>query len=69
MNSSNFLLQVVSCQEELEHLRNQNAEEGEIVDPKEKLHLVKYVKMEGKVLKIWECGICKYLIKILFQLK
>ncbi|XP_078046693.1 uncharacterized protein LOC144475043 [Augochlora pura] len=27
-------------------------------DPRSKLHFVKYLKREGKTLKIWECGIC-----------
>jgi hypothetical protein len=30
-----------------------------MIDPKEKLHLVKYVKIDGKIVKLWECGICK----------
>ena len=59
--------QIVSSQEELEELRNQNAEEGILVDPKEMVHLVKYVKVEGKVLKIWECGICKEINDFLFS--
>jgi hypothetical protein len=29
-------------------------------DPRSRLHYVKYLKREGKTLKIWECGICKY---------
>ncbi len=29
-----------------------------LIDPKDKLHLVKYVKIEGRILKLWECGIC-----------
>ncbi|KAI9558792.1 hypothetical protein GHT06_015581 [Daphnia sinensis] len=49
---------IVSCQEELEELRNQSANEDGLIDPKDKLHLVKYVKIEGKILKLWECGIC-----------
>ncbi|KAG8035671.1 hypothetical protein G9C98_001099, partial [Cotesia typhae] len=27
-------------------------------DPRSRLHFVKYLKREGKTLKIWECGIC-----------
>ena len=27
-------------------------------DPRSKLHFVKYLKRDGKTLKIWECGIC-----------
>ncbi|XP_046460087.1 zinc finger protein 343-like isoform X3 [Daphnia pulex] len=49
---------IVSCQEELEELRNQSANEDMLIDPKDKLHLVKYVKIEGRILKLWECGIC-----------
>lgn len=30
-------------------------------DPRSRLHFVKYLKRDGKTLKIWECGICKYL--------
>jgi len=30
-----------------------------MIDPKDKLHLVKYVKIDGKIVKLWECGICK----------
>lgn len=54
-----FHSQIVSCQEELEELRNQSANEDILIDPKDKLHLVKYVKIEGRILKLWECGICK----------
>lgn len=28
-------------------------------DPRSRLHFVKYLKRDGKTLKIWECGICK----------
>jgi hypothetical protein len=27
-------------------------------DPRSRLHYVKYLKRDGKTLKIWECGIC-----------
>ncbi|XP_011312221.1 uncharacterized protein [Fopius arisanus] len=27
-------------------------------DPRSRLHFVKYLKREGKTIKIWECGIC-----------
>ncbi|KAK8725249.1 hypothetical protein OTU49_010775 [Cherax quadricarinatus] len=27
-------------------------------DPRSRLHFVKYMKREGKTIKIWECGIC-----------
>lgn len=27
-------------------------------DPRSRLHFVKYLKRDGKTLKIWECGIC-----------
>lgn len=50
----------MSCQEELEELRKQNEVEDAMIDPKDKLHLVKYVKMDGRIVKLWECGICKY---------
>lgn len=29
-------------------------------DPRSRLHFVKYLKRDGKSLKIWECGICEY---------
>ena len=28
-------------------------------DPRSRLHYVKYLKRDGKTLKIWECGICE----------
>lgn len=34
-------------------------------DPRSRLHFVKYLKRDGKTLKIWECGICKPLVLIL----
>ena len=30
-------------------------------DPRSRLHYVKYLKRDGKTLKIWECGICNLL--------
>ena len=29
-------------------------------DPRSRLHFVKYMKKEGKTIKIWECGICEF---------
>lgn len=29
-------------------------------DPRSRLHFVKYLKRDGKTLKIWECGICEF---------
>ena len=57
---------MVSCQKELEELRNENAGEDASIDPKDKLHLVKYVKINGKVMKLWECGICKFKVYFIF---
>ena len=31
-----------------------------MIDPKDKLHLVKYVKIDKEIVKLWECGICKF---------
>lgn len=28
-------------------------------DPRSRLHFVKYMKRDGKTIKIWECGICE----------
>ena len=28
-------------------------------DPRSRLHFVKYMKKDGKTIKIWECGICE----------
>lgn len=29
-------------------------------DPRSRLHYIKYLKKEGKPMKMWECGICEY---------
>jgi len=50
--------QIVSCQGELDDLRQKNANEDAMIDPKDKLHLVKYVKIDKEIVKLWECGIC-----------
>ena len=50
---------MVSSSDQLDELRSKNASEDASIDPKEKLHLVKYVKIDGKIMKLWECGICK----------
>lgn len=31
-------------------------------DPRSRLHFVKYMKRDGKTIKIWECGICELLL-------
>ena len=37
-------------------------------DPRSRLHYIKYLKREGKPLKMWECGICKCLFLFFDQL-
>ncbi|XP_031781305.1 serendipity locus protein H-1-like isoform X2 [Nasonia vitripennis] len=41
-----------------DRLSSANAQLIDKDDPRSRLHYVKYLKRDGKTLKIWECGIC-----------
>ncbi|KAL7638864.1 UNVERIFIED_CONTAM: hypothetical protein RMT77_010398 [Armadillidium vulgare] len=42
----------------LNFIRKKEAEKVDKDDPRSRLHFVKYMKKDGKVIKLWECGIC-----------